>query len=147
MKRLLFLSSLFLAILSTPATAQVSVSIGQPGFHGRIDIGGYPPPRVIYPEPMIIRPARGAHAPLYLHVPPEHARHWHRHCGAYGACGRPVYFVDDGWYRHEYVPRYRERHVHHHKHRDYHDRRGHHDYRHDRRDDRHERRHHRRDDD
>ena len=40
--------------------------------------------------------------------PPGHMRHWDRHCHEYEACGRPVYFVDDGWYREVYVPRYRE---------------------------------------
>lgn len=146
MKRLLLASGLLLAILGTPAAAQVSVSIGQPGFHGRIDIGGYPPPRLLFPEPVIIHPARAAHAPIYLHVPPGHAKRWHRHCRDYGACGRPVYFVDDGWYRHDYVPRYRERHGYRHDHWHHDDRRGyrgHHDYRHEHRDDRHERRHHR----
>ena len=28
----------------------------------------------------------------------------------YNACGRPVYFVDDGWYNTVYVPRYRKQH-------------------------------------
>ncbi len=57
MKRFLIAATLAAAALSTPAAAQVSVSIGQPGFYGRIDMGGYPAPALIYPEPMIIRPA------------------------------------------------------------------------------------------
>ena len=69
MKRFLIAATLAAAALSTPAAAQVSVSIGQPGFYGRIDIGGYPAPALIYPEPMIIRPAPVAVAPLYLRVP------------------------------------------------------------------------------
>ena len=28
----------------------------------------------------------------------------------YGACGRPVYFVQENWYNDVYVPAYRERH-------------------------------------
>jgi hypothetical protein len=47
--------------------------------------------------------------PLYLRVPPGHAKNWSRHCGAYNACNERVYFVKDKWYRNEYAPRYRER--------------------------------------
>ena len=107
-------TALFAILAIAPATAQVSVSIGQPGFYGRIDIGGFPPPPLIYAEPMIIRPARVAYPPLYLRVPPGHAKKWHRYCDRYSACGRPVYFVQDDWYRNDYAPVYRERHHHHH---------------------------------
>ena len=31
--------------------------------------------------------------PLYLHVPPGHAKKWSQHCARYNACNRPVYFV------------------------------------------------------
>ena len=41
--------------------------------------------------------------PVYMWVPPGHRQNWRRHCGAYNACGVPVYFVQDQWY---------ERHVH-----------------------------------
>lgn len=110
--RHIFFATLLALLLGTTASAQVSVSIGQPGFYGRVDIGGYPPPPLIYAEPMIIRPARVAYPPIYLHVPPGHASRWHHYCGRYGACGRPVYFVQDDWYRNEYAPLYRERHHH-----------------------------------
>lgn len=111
MKTRHLLAALLLSpLLIAPASAQVSVSIGQPGFYGRIDIGGYPPPALIYPEPVIIRPAPVAYPPIYLRVPPGHAKKWRHYCGQYNACGRPVYFVQDDWYRHEYVPRYQERH-------------------------------------
>jgi len=81
--------------------------------------------------------------PIYLRVPPGHAKQWKRYCQRYRACGRPVYFVQEDWYRHEYAPRYRERHLHRHDRRDERferrdDRR---DDRRDRREDRHERRH------
>ena len=36
----------------------VSVSVNQPGFYGRIDLGNQPPPMVIYAEPVIIGPVR-----------------------------------------------------------------------------------------
>ena len=43
MKRILVAAALSLAAISTPALAAnvaVSVSVGQPGFFGQIDIGG-----------------------------------------------------------------------------------------------------------
>lgn len=114
-KHVLCAGGLLLAAGSAPALADdvgVSVSIGQPGFYGRITIGDYyPRPYLIYPEPVIIhRPWRGAYEPIYMHVPPGHARHWYKYCGHYGACGRPVYFVQERWYNDVYVPRYRESH-------------------------------------
>lgn len=94
------------------ADAGVSVQIGEPGFYGRIDIGGFPPPQVMYPQPVVIQPVPVGvvREPIYLHVPPGHAKHWSKHCRKYNACDQPVYFVQDSWYRHEYVPRYREIH-------------------------------------
>jgi hypothetical protein len=44
--------------------------------------------------------------PVYLRVPPGHEKHWSKHCGKYGACGQPVYFVREDWYQTQYVPRY-----------------------------------------
>jgi hypothetical protein len=108
MKRLALLATAC-AVFAAPALAQtgVSVSVGQPGFYGRIDIGGYPPPPVIYPQPVIIQQAVvGYGPPLYMHVPPGHAKHWAKHCAKYGACAQPVYFVQDGWYQNVYVPGY-----------------------------------------
>jgi hypothetical protein len=114
MKKLI-LSATLLA-LSAAAAAQdmgVSVNIGQPGFYGRIDIGNTARPAVIYREPVIVeRPVRYVEAPLYLRVPPGHAKHWSRHCRAYHACGRNVYFVKDSWYLNDYAPRYRAQHGH-----------------------------------
>ncbi|GAA4410242.1 hypothetical protein [Quisquiliibacterium transsilvanicum] len=94
------------------ADVGVSVSVGQPGFYGRIDIGNYPQPRLIYLEPRIVSPAPQAASrrPIYLHVPPGHAKDWGKHCGKYAACGQPVYFVDDRWYQEVYSPEYRKRH-------------------------------------
>src|SRR5690606_40405826 len=98
MKRMLFASAL--AALAAPTLAAdvgVSVSIGQPGFYGQIDIGNYPRPQVIYAEPVIIQrvPVGVVRQPVYLHVPPGHAKNWSKHCYRYDACGRPVYFVQD----------------------------------------------------
>lgn len=106
---------LIVALLSASqvyaADVGVSVSIGQPGFYGQIDLGSYaPPPQVLYPQPVIIQqvPVQQRPAPIYLHVPPGHAKNWSRYCSRYQACGRPVFFVRDNWYREEYVPRYQE---------------------------------------
>ena len=105
------------AAITTPALAAdvgVSISVGQPGFYGHIDIGNVPPPVLIYPQPVIIqRPVVVQPVPvqpIYLHVPPGHAKHWSKHCAKYDACSRPVYFVKEDWYNNVYVPEYRKQH-------------------------------------
>jgi hypothetical protein len=111
MNRLLIAAAL--AAATVPALADdvgVSVHVGQPGFYGRIDIGNFPPPRLLYPEPVIIQPVRAdvVRQPIYLHVPPGQAKDWRKHCRKYNACGQPVYFVQEDWYNNVYVPRYRD---------------------------------------
>ena len=108
------LAALAVNALGVPVFAAdvgVSISVGQPGFYGQINIGDLPKPQLIFPQPVVIRqaPEFVSAAPIYLHVPPGHERHWSKHCAEYGACGRPVYFVRDEWYQSEYVPRYRHR--------------------------------------
>src|SRR5512139_2346892 len=113
MKRLVFMAALALiAVPALVADAGVSVEVGQPGFYGRIDIGGFPQPALIYPEPIVVQPVPAGVVvqPIYLHVPPGHAKKWHKHCHKYHACDQPVFFVQDVWYNEEYVPRYREIH-------------------------------------
>ena len=110
-----YLFAAVMAVASLPALAAdvgVSISVGQPGFYGRLDIGDFPQPVLMNPRPVVIQrgPVGVAQQPLYLHVPPGHARHWRRYCRQYNACGQPVYFVQDRWYNDVYVPRYRERH-------------------------------------
>ncbi len=110
MKRLLFAAAVAAAAWPAQATdVGVSVSIGQPGFYGTIDIGNVPRPQVIYAEPVVIHPVPVGvvRQPVYLHVPPGHAKNWGRYCGRYGACGQPVYFVQERWYNEVYVPRHR----------------------------------------
>ena len=102
MKSANFMQKLFASIvlLTTSLTASatdvgVSISIGQPGFYGRLDIGDfpYPQPRLIYRNPIVVYPAVGViYEPLYLRVPPGHYKNWKRYCGRYEACGYPVYF-------------------------------------------------------
>ncbi len=111
MKRQFF--SLLLAATIAPAWGAdvgVSVSVGQPGFYGRIDIGNVPPPQVIYAQPIIIQRVAQPPQPVYLRVPPGHAQKWSKHCQKYDACGRPVYFVKDDWYNNVYVPYYQKAH-------------------------------------
>jgi hypothetical protein len=116
MRSLLAAAGLALLVPLAALGAGVSVSMGAPGFYGRIDIGGLPdPPQLIFPRPVVITPVPVGvvvPAPVYLHVPPGHEKHWAKHCAAYHACGRPVYFVRDTWYNEVYVPAYRERHGH-----------------------------------
>jgi len=107
MKRFLFAAAI--AIFSIPAWASdvgvgVSIGIDQPGMYGRIDIGNYPRPPVFYPAPVIVQPMPVTPQPVYLHVPPGHRKNWHKHCYRYGACGMPVYFVQDNWYNNVYAP-------------------------------------------
>jgi hypothetical protein len=114
MKRLLSAFALTATVVTFPAIAAnigLSVQVGEPGFFGRIDIGGAPPPQVIYRQPVVIHapPVELEREPIYLHVPPEHARNWRKYCRQYNACGERAYFVQDNWYREEYVPHYRER--------------------------------------
>jgi hypothetical protein len=113
MKRFLIAVAMAAATVTTPALAAdvgVSISIGQPGFYGRLDIGDFPTPQLIYPQPVIISQGVVAGPPIYLHVPPGHAKNWSKHCGEYNACGQRVYFVHGDWYEREYVPRYQKKH-------------------------------------
>lgn len=108
-----------LAAVAAPAFAQVSASItiGDPNFYGVINLGDVPePPRVVYEQPVIVEHVPAPPPPVYLHVPPGHAKHWSKHCHEYHACGRPVYFVQDDWYQKVYVPEYHESHGHGHGH-------------------------------
>lgn len=95
------------ALLAAPAWSAVDVGVGitirEPGVYGRIEIGSQPPP-VLYPQPVIIaRPAvMVAQPPMYLYVPPGHAKDWAKHCGKYNACARQVYFVKESWVEQEY---------------------------------------------
>lgn len=86
----------------------VSITISEPGVYGRIDIGRFPQPRVVVATPVIVAPprVRPPHpvAPVYLWVPPGHRKNWDRHCASYGACGVPVLFVRQDWYREQVMP-------------------------------------------
>lgn len=87
-------------VMSAPAQAAdvgVSISVNQPGFYGRVDIGDQRPV-LIYPQPIVIH--QGAYTtyqrPIYMRVPPGHYKQWARYCSQYNACNQPVYFVNGG---------------------------------------------------
>lgn len=97
-------------LLISPAAAAavdvgVSIGISQPGVYGRVDIGRFPQPEVMVAQPVVIKRPRVMPQPVYLWVPPGHQKNWGKHCHRYNACGAPVYFVKEDWYR---------KHVHHH---------------------------------
>lgn len=104
---------LSLAFLSPAfADVHVSINVGAPDFFGRVDIAGAPPPALLLPRPVFIAPP-GVNVtvePMYLRVRPEESRNWRHYCSRYNACGHPVYFVKDTWYRNVYVPHYRAHH-------------------------------------
>ncbi|MBP6709104.1 MAG: hypothetical protein KA223_08080 [Candidatus Accumulibacter sp.] len=115
MKRLLFAAVLGAAsgAGSLPihaADVGISVSIGQPGYYGRLDLGTYPPPQLIYRQPMVVERVPVGRPPVYLNVPPGQAKNWRKNCHRYNACGERVYLVRNDWYQREYVPRYHEYH-------------------------------------
>ena len=113
MNHFLIAAGLTLAASSAiAAEVSVSITMGQPGYYGRVDIVGFAPPTLIYAEPVIIQaiPVGVVRHPVYMHVPPGHAKNWGKHCRKYNACGQPVYFVQDRWYSDTYVPGYAQRH-------------------------------------
>jgi len=78
-----------------------------PGVYGRLDAVKKPLPALVYAQPMFIEPpvdATGAVEPVYLHVPPEHAKNWKKYCARYDACARPVYFIKSAEYEPGYEP-------------------------------------------
>ena len=96
---------LFLAALPAAHAADADVRVivsseVRPGVYGRVEIGSAPPPPVVFAQPIVaVRPVQPVVVqPVYLHVPPGHAKHWAKHCARYNACGVPVYFVKSAEY-------------------------------------------------
>ncbi|HAR97555.1 MAG TPA: hypothetical protein DCS11_01370 [Syntrophus sp. (in: bacteria)] len=114
MKKVLFvIVAIFFAVSAQAADVGVSVTIGQPGFYGHIDVGNFPKPEIIFPRPVVIAPVPVGVAPrppVYVHVPPGQEKNWKKYCHNYKACDRPVYFVRNQWYDNVYVPEYQTRH-------------------------------------
>jgi len=83
-----------------------------PGVYGRVELGKDSHPDLVYREPrvIVVEEKYRRYKPIYLHVPPGHAKHWDKHCHEYNACNRKVYFIKSA----EYSPDYhREEHNHH----------------------------------
>src|SRR3954466_9921984 len=94
----IFLALAIAGISSSANAGDVSVGVtisGEivPGVYGRVDLANRPPPPLVYAAPVVIvrPPPRVVLEPIYLHVPPGHARNWGKHCAEYQACNRPVY--------------------------------------------------------
>ena len=137
---LVALSALAIGAAVSPARAQ-NVSINAtisgevvPGVYGQVVLGNQPPPPVVYAQPVVAVQAPvviGAPPvePIYLHVPPGHAKNWRKHCQEYHACNRPVYFVRSAEYESGYRPDHdHHEHGHHHDEDGDHDRGHHHDH-------------------
>src|SRR5258708_39793221 len=104
------LATLFVASLSVAHGGDLGINVilsGQvaPGIYGQVQLGNGAPPPVVYAQPMLIEPQFSPPPPVYLHVPPGHAKNWRKHCNEYHACNRPVYFVRSA----EYAPDYDRR--------------------------------------
>jgi hypothetical protein len=133
MKKILAAIALIAVASAAPAHAGdlgVSISLGEPGFYGQIDLGNIGRPGLMNAQPVLIERRYGNLAPIYLRVPPGQQKNWRKFCDQYNACSRPVYFVRDDWYRNVYAPQYRSQHERRDGHRDEHrddrrDERGH----------------------
>lgn len=105
-KTLLILALAGAATLPAQAAANIGISIGiqAPGQYGRIDINNYPQPTLVFAQPIVHAPSPvSAHQrPIYLYVPQRHQSNWGRYCSRYGACGQPVFFVQETWVKDEY---------------------------------------------
>lgn len=107
------IASLLLSLSALPGLPAMADDLGinvilegevAPGVYGRVELGNDSRPDIYYREPMIIvsdsKYARSR--PVYLHVPPGHAKNWGKHCSKYRACDRPVYFVRSAEYDEQY---------------------------------------------
>ncbi len=122
------LPSALALVAAVPLARAQNVSVGVtitgevvPGVYGQVVLGNRPPPPLLYAPAVIAVPVVVAEPvpvePIYLHVPPGHAKHWRRHCPEYNACNRPVYFVRSPEYEPGFrMDRWRAEHEHEHEH-------------------------------
>lgn len=109
-KRIATLLMCFGVLASLPAQADdlgINVVLeGEvaPGVYGRVELGKDSHPDIYYPQPVVIikEPRYSTYQPVYLHVPPGHAKNWGKHCHKYHACERPVYFIKSVEYEESY---------------------------------------------
>ena len=106
MKRYLLAAAIFaVAASASAADIDVSISAGHPNYFGKIEIDQVAKPAVVFDNAVIVRGKRrvdGAE-PIYMRLPEKQVRQWSKYCSRYDACGTPVYFVKDEWYRNVYV--------------------------------------------
>jgi len=81
----------------------------KPGVYGRVAMTSTPAaakPALVYSQPMMVDnpETTGVIEPVYLHVPPEHAKNWKKNCAKYEACNKPVFFIKSAEYEPGYVP-------------------------------------------
>lgn len=112
MQKMLIGLTLSMSVFAVQAETNVgvSISLGQPGFYGTLDLNNYPQPQLIAVNPSVIYAVPAGAQPLYLKVPRNHRLHWKNYCSRYNACNRQVYFVSHTWYNNVYVPQYQTRH-------------------------------------
>jgi hypothetical protein len=108
--RLFLISALLLVGAGTCDAGDLNIHLmlsGEvaPGVYGQVQIGNERPPPLVYAQPMLIEPQAAPPPPVYLHVPPGHAKNWRKHCREYNACNRPVYFVRSEEYEPGFVRR------------------------------------------
>jgi hypothetical protein len=109
--------TLSIALLALTATLAAAADADpEAGFFGRIDTTAFPRPeltsRIPVEGPQSDRSPgatqraalRSPQAPVLLHVRPGEEHRWAAHCSAYGACGVPVLFVSESWFRDVYLP-------------------------------------------
>jgi hypothetical protein len=109
--RLIAILAVFAAGSSYAGGVDVRVMLsGQvvPGVYGQVNFGNAGPPPVVYAQPVVIEQQDAPPPAIYLHVPPDHARNWRKHCREYNACNRPVYFVRSQEYDPEYQRHYQD---------------------------------------
>lgn len=104
MRRLFITSAamLFIQGISSAHASDINIGVSvagevAPGVYGRVDIGNTRP-AVLYSAPVVIVKQPRPVAPVYMHVPPGHAKNWNKHCHKYNACSQPVYFVKSAEY-------------------------------------------------
>jgi len=84
-----------------------------PGIYGRVAMASTATaaattvkPPLVYSQAMLVDApsATGAVEPVYLHVPPDHAKNWKKYCAKYDACNKPVFFIKSAEYEPGYQP-------------------------------------------
>ena len=88
----------------------LNVNFGSPGYYGPLPIVTGMVPQLWNVQPVIaVGPVVVSTEPIYLRVPNFQRKSWRKYCHRYGACERPVYFVKNSWYEHEYRPHHHPR--------------------------------------